>query len=331
MNYRAVACLLLAVSLLPAAGCDKATPVAPTGTILTASANPSQVALNGRSTVTIVGRKPDGNPLNPGTEIRLTVDRGTIDSIITTDSSGTASAVFHADGRAGTAKIMATTGGGDAKAEADVQVGQSTDQKPTVLLTVNPNTIPINGTATVTVIGRNSDGSPAAGQRAIVTSNLGTLRNTNITLDASGTGSTTLTAGAQSGMATVTVVLGASDPVMAMVTIRDRTLVLQASPASIRRPATDTDPDATVTLTARVTDFQGNPVSGVAVTFQTQRGTLVPSGTVTTDSAGTAITVVHIRRADLNATDSSFQVTASIPSGNGDPISQTVTITVTGS
>ncbi|HEV2845026.1 MAG TPA: hypothetical protein VG477_09290, partial [Thermoanaerobaculia bacterium] len=81
-------------SLLPAMGCDKASPVAPSGSILTISANPSQVGLNGRSTITVVGRKPDGNPLNPGTEIRLSSERGTIDSIVTTDDQGRATATF---------------------------------------------------------------------------------------------------------------------------------------------------------------------------------------------------------------------------------------------
>jgi hypothetical protein len=329
MNYRAASSLLLLLSLLPVTGCDKVAPTAPTGTILTASANPSQVGANGSSTITIVGRKPDGTPLNEGTEIRLSVDIGTINpTAVSVDSSGAATATFRADGRFGTAKVMATAS--DAKAEADIQVGRSTDQKPTVAVNINPSTIPINGMATVTVIGMNFDGSPAAGAVATLTSTLGTLGRTSLTLGADGTKTTTLTAGTQSGMATVTVFLGAATA-MQMVTIRDRTLVLQASPASIQRPATDTDPDAQVTLTARVTDFQGNPVSGVAVTFQTTRGTLVPTGVVTTDTNGTATTIVHIRRADLNTTDTSFQVTASIPSGNGDPISQTATITVTGS
>jgi adhesin/invasin len=330
MNYRAVAFLLLLVSLLPVAGCDKATPVAPNGTILTISANPSQVSLNGKSTITVVGRKPDGNPLNTGTEIRLSVDKGTITpSVIEVDRDGSGTATFRADGRLGVAKVTAATGGGDAKAEADIQIGQPTDQKPTVTVNVNPTTIPINGHATVTVIGQNSDGSPATGQRVILTSTLGTLGSGSLTLGSDGTATTTLTAGTQSGMAKVTAVLGAASQSVD-VTIRDRTLVLQVSPASIRRPANDTDPDALVTLTARVTDFQGNAVEGVAVTFQTTRGFLVPTGVVNTDKNGTATTTLHIRKADLNATDASFQVTASIPSGNGDPISQTATITVTG-
>src|SRR3954462_13581117 len=107
MNYRVVAGLLLVVSLLPVTGCDKATPVAPSGTVLTISANPTQIALDGSSTITVVGRKPDGNPLNPGTEIRLTAERGTTSSNVTVHTSGTATAILHADGRSGDVKVSA--------------------------------------------------------------------------------------------------------------------------------------------------------------------------------------------------------------------------------
>jgi hypothetical protein len=59
------------LSLLPLVGCDKAAPEAPAGSILAVSANPTRIALNGQSIITIIGRQPDGKPLNPGTEIRL--------------------------------------------------------------------------------------------------------------------------------------------------------------------------------------------------------------------------------------------------------------------
>jgi hypothetical protein len=110
MNYRAVALLLCLVSLLPVAGCDKATPVAPSGTILTITANPSQISLTGKSTITVIGRKPDGQPLNPGTEVRLSVDKGTINpAVVEVDSSGSGTATFRGDGRPGVAKVTAAT------------------------------------------------------------------------------------------------------------------------------------------------------------------------------------------------------------------------------
>jgi len=185
------------VSLLLVAGCDKATPVAPSGTILTISANPSQIAQNGTSTITVVGRKPDGNPLNPGTEIRLTAERGTIDSIVTVDSHGTATATFHADGRAGAVKVSAATGGGDAKTDTTIQVGNGAktitlQPTPTIL----PTTIPVDGTkVTLLAIVRDSNGQPLPNQGVNFTTDLGTLasRGSIVNTNARGEARDTLT------------------------------------------------------------------------------------------------------------------------------------------
>lgn len=125
MEHRVVASTVLAVSLLSAVGCDKATPVAPNGTILIVSANPSKIGVNGASTITVVGRKPDGQPLNPGTEVRLSADRGTVTPpVVAVDGEGEATATFRADGRAGTATITVRTGGGDQMVTTTVEVGE---------------------------------------------------------------------------------------------------------------------------------------------------------------------------------------------------------------
>lgn len=186
MNYRAVAGLLLVVSLLPVAGCDKATPVAPSGTILTISANPSQIALNGTSTITVVGRKPDGNPLNPGTEIRLTAERGTIASIVTVDSSGTATTTFHADGRSGDVKVSAATGGGDAKAETSITVGNGAK---TITLQPTPTTLPsTGGDVSLLAVIRDSSGQLLPNQGVNFTTDLGTLASGGKTVNTNSQG-----------------------------------------------------------------------------------------------------------------------------------------------
>jgi hypothetical protein len=333
MSYRVASTLLLFLAVLSLAGCDKATPVAPDGTVLIVSASPSQISLTGTSTVTVVGRRPDGNPLNPGTEIRLSVDKGTIDPIVTADGNGTAKATFRADGRPGVATITAAAGAGMVTAKTEIQVGQSDATKPTLLISANPTIIPIQGSSNITIIARNADGSAAANQDVLVTTTLGSLGNgqrssITVTTGNDGRAGTTLHAGNQSGTARLSAILGSSAEVTQEIEIRDVTLVLQVTPASIQRPANDTD-QVRITLTARVTGFDRSPVAGIAVTFQTTRGTITPVGTVSTNSDGVATAMVVIRRSDLNADDTSFQVTASIPSGSGDPISQTATITVT--
>ena len=160
MRPRAAAALLLCLSAF--AACDKATPVAPGGSVLSVSANPSRIGLTGRSQITVFGRKPDGNPFNRGTEIRLSTNLGTIESLVAVDDTGNATATLRGDGRQGPATVTATTGDGTVSATTTVQIGESGDSKPTLLITASPNSVPVLGSATVTVIGRNADGSPVA-------------------------------------------------------------------------------------------------------------------------------------------------------------------------
>jgi hypothetical protein len=110
MKY-AVRPLLLSILFVAALGCDKATPTAPSGSILTISANPSVVtSANGTSTITVTGRRSNGSPLADGTEIRLSTNLGSIDSLVTLDRNGTATALLRGDGRVGKATVTASAG-----------------------------------------------------------------------------------------------------------------------------------------------------------------------------------------------------------------------------
>jgi PKD repeat protein len=207
MNYRAVAYLLFLVPMLAAVGCDKASPVAPSGSILAVSANPTRIPLNGTSTITIVGRKPDGNPLNPGTEIHLSASLGSIPSIVTTNGSGTATAIFQSNGRLGTARISAAVGTAPAgggtttdtpppstptSASIDVQVGSVTT---TIILQPTPTTLPATGgRVSLLAILRDDSGQPIANQGVNFTTELGTLasRGNTVMTNASGVATDTL-------------------------------------------------------------------------------------------------------------------------------------------
>jgi adhesin/invasin len=325
MIYRVASSLLLLLSLLPALGCDKATPVAPNGTVLTISANPSQIGLNGRSTITIVGRKPDGNPLNPGTEIRLSTNRGTIDSIVTTDDGGRATATFRGDGRQGEAMITAMTS--NAMVMTTIQVGQSDATRPTVLVSVAPSTVPVEGTATVTVIARNADGTPVgAGQTVILTTTLGTITPARPQTRADGTATATLQAGDQAGTATITAIVGSSAAATAMVTIRDAATDMSLQP----NPTTIPNTGGTITLTAFVSNSQGQPLQGAPVNFQSGRGTLDQTQDFT-DTTGLASVTLTLTPNDVSGNGlCNFTVTASTPSGTGALITRTATIRITG-
>lgn len=321
---------LLPLLVFAAAGfvlsCDKATPVAPEGTVLLVSANPTQIGLTGTSTITVIGRKPDGNPLNPGTEIRLSTDRGTIDPPIALISNGQASATLRGDGRAGVAKVTVTTGAGTVTATTDIQVGESDATKPRLTVSVNPNNIPVEGTATVTVIARNADGTAVGGGlQVILTTTLGSLNPSRPTTRNDGTTTSTLTAGEQAGTAEVAAILGASDRATASVTIRDAAtdIDVQASPASVQR-----DADTQITVTAFVTNAQGQPLNGAPVTFSSPRGVFDDLGIEFTDSTGQASKILKVSDGEIPDTVETFEIRVTTPSGTGELIPATVTIEV---
>lgn len=201
--------LLLATVLVPwLYACDKApNPVAPSGTILIATAAPSQISLTGQAArVTVTGTLPSGNPIRPGTQITLTASVGvlrplgsacnttTTVSVIEADDRGQAFAELCGDGRSGEATVTASltnAGSGDGAAGSamvTVQIGQTDASRPTLLVSANPTTVsacrPPNpgedcqdtAKSLITFLGRASDGSPVgSGQRIRVTVDLGEL------------------------------------------------------------------------------------------------------------------------------------------------------------
>lgn len=320
MEKKVVFALLSVVFLLPLWGCDKATPVAPEGSILTLSVNPSRIGLNGSATVTVIGRQPNGSALNPGTEIRLSTTRGVIEPAVVQIRDGVATATLRGDGRSGDATVRAATA--DATAETTVQIGETAETRPTLLISANPNTIDIGETATITIVARNADGSPVAqGQEIILTSDLGTVSPARPRTRADGTATATLSTGNQAGTATVRAILGASEAATTTVAIRDvaATLTLQAVPQSV--PLTGTPANDPIELTAAVFNAQNQPLSGVPVTFNAQRGDLQRTGAVPSDSTGQAQNTLVIEERDLNGLESgdTFVVFVTAPGAEGQP------------
>lgn len=175
MNFRRVALLSsLCLALLPAVGCDKASPVAPAGTTLTISASPARLqSANGTSTITVVARRANGTPVNPGTEVRFDTDLGTITPVAETDSSGVATAVLRGDGRTGTAKVRATMGGVAEAVTIDLEVGAPAG---TITLQPTPTTVDAGGgRITLLAIVRDSRGQALGGQGVNFTTDVGRL------------------------------------------------------------------------------------------------------------------------------------------------------------
>lgn len=131
----------LAALLLASSACDEAAPVAPTGTVLRLSVYPSRIAKLGTAEVTVVATRSNGNPVNPGTQIRLATSLGTIDPVIATDASGVARGTLRGDGRIGTATVSAYSGTVE-PVTVEVAIGQLA---ASMSFQVSPSGIPESG------------------------------------------------------------------------------------------------------------------------------------------------------------------------------------------
>jgi hypothetical protein len=166
------ALLALALVGLVALGCGEGTPIAPSSAILTISANPSEVALDGISVLSISAVRTTGVPVNPGTEIVLTTTLGSVPRIVTTDDRGLALAHLTAGRQSGTATITAASGGASA-VTATVEIGDS----PTSLnLTANPTRFSFSGgRVRLTLAVLDADGEPLSGVSVLFSSSAGRL------------------------------------------------------------------------------------------------------------------------------------------------------------
>lgn len=346
MRARALPLLPAALSLLLA--CDKASnPVAPTGTILTVTAVPTQIPISGGgATLTIIGIRPDGNSIHPGTQITLTTSLGVLRpvgvacsstavvAVVEANTQGQATAQLCSDGRTGEATVRAAltnaTGGdmGSGSAEVRVQIGSTDADRPTVVISANPTIVAVGGESQIRLLGRNRDGSSvAAGQRIRLTADLGTLTCSGASrcpgeasspctaacTNSRGEAEATFVAGNRAGTAEVSAILGTSEETSVMITLNAAidSLSLTADPQSVER----LDAGDEVELEAILLDALGSPLSGVLVRFESEEGTLSQTA-VPSNSQGIASTTLTVTRTDLQniPANGTFEVTASATS-----------------
>jgi hypothetical protein len=152
--------------------CDSASPVAPTGTLLTISASPSEITANGTSTIRVTALRANGTPVNPGTIVRLDTTLGSVDAQVEVDETGVATATLRGDGRIGVATVTARSGSSEA-AMVEVMVGRSAAN---VSLQATPSQVSEDGgTITLLAVVRDDDGEPLANATVNFTTEVGRL------------------------------------------------------------------------------------------------------------------------------------------------------------
>ncbi|HXU33317.1 MAG TPA: PKD domain-containing protein [Thermoanaerobaculia bacterium] len=198
MKSRSPLALLALLALFAVAiglACGKASPTAPSGTLLTISASPTRISSNGTATISIIGRTATGTPLRSGTELRLATSLGSIEPLVTTNSNGEATATLRGDGRQGTATVEVTTGvadtppmtstsepvgnaSGTGSATVTVQIGSNVGG---VSLQATPSTISLTGFPAggkridLLALVRDDQGNPLPDSNVNFTSEIGVL------------------------------------------------------------------------------------------------------------------------------------------------------------
>jgi hypothetical protein len=168
-----------------ALGCEEGTPVSPADALLRISAQPTRIGASGTSTITVQALRGNGNPVNPGTEVRLSTTIGRIDPVAYTDDDGVARATLRGDGRVGTATVTAYSGAVEG-VEVDVEVGSLA---ASVGLQVTPSSVPeTGGTLDLLARIRDENGQPIGGVTVNFSSEVGELESggTFVTSDAEG-------------------------------------------------------------------------------------------------------------------------------------------------
>jgi hypothetical protein len=186
-----------------------------------------------------------------------------------------------------------------------------------VIVSVTPSTVALNGTATVTVLARNADGTPVArGEAVTLTTTLGALTPAHPTIQANGTATATLDAEDREGTATITAIVGSSEPATTTVDIvldAATAISVTANPSSI--PAGST---SKIEVTATVTDNRAKPVEGALVTFESEIGKFDSNTSETTDSKGQATKTLTVSPAGITASTETFTITVKTPSSTGN-------------
>ncbi len=253
-------------------------------------AAPVNIEANGSDTsvVTLTLRDSNNNPVT-GQTVNFAGTLGTLGAV-TEGSSGVYTATLTAGIIVGTSSITASvssTALGVTPATVTLNGNSGNLSATNSTLVAAPVNIEANGsdTSVVTLTLRDNNNNPVTGQTVAFTSTLGTLGN--VTEQASGLYTATLTAGTVSGVASLSVSVGSTALGVTPATVilngdsgnlstTNSTLV--AAPVNIEANGSDT---SVVTLTLR--DNNNNPVTGQTVAFTSTLGTL---GNVTEQASG---------------------------------------------
>ncbi len=276
-------------------------------------AAPVNIEANGSDTsvVTLTLRDSNNNPVT-GQTVTFAGTLGTLGAV-TEGSSGVYTATLTAGIMVGTSSITASVNSnalGVTPATVTLNGDSGNLSTTNSTLVAAPVNIEANSsdTSVVTLTLRDNNNNPVTGQTVVFTSTLGTLGN--VTEQASGVYTATLTAGTVSGVASLSVSVGGNAlGVTGNITLAPGALDAARSILAVNKPSINADDRIGSTITFTAQDAQGNAITGLDIAFMTdlensQIMTLVDhnDGTYTANINGTQTGIANIAVQSSGAT-----------------------------
>lgn len=302
---------------------------------VTLSLSPASIVADGHSTSTATATVTDqyGNPVSGDTVTIHSSGAQNVSSVTPGLSPGTYQATITSTATAGIAHMTATDTSSPSQPSQTVKLTQTTDEAAYVSVALRPASLTADGSSqtTATVKVTDVNGNPVSGNSVSITSN-GAQNIGSVSVgSAPGTYQATITSSTRAGAYTIKATDSSSSghpsgaTSLAQMPGPASAVALSLSPASLVA-----DGRSTSTATATVTDANGNPVSGDAITIASSGSQSVSS--VTPGSApgtyqATVTSTTTAGTATITATDTSVapQISRTTQlsqvAGSGDDVS----------
>jgi PKD repeat protein len=255
MVSRAVCGLAATILLATVVACDKVPLTAPTESTILLFANGSSVPLTGGvDLIATVTEKP-GTPVQNGTLVTFTTTLGRVEPPEARTENGRATVRLIADGRSGTAKVTALSGGAT-KGELEIPVGAGAADN--LVLRAEPTSVgAAGGTVALIATVRDVSGNGIAGVPVTFSTTAGQVSPATATTDGTGEAKTSLTTTRQS---TVTASAGSKTATVEITYNAAPTIAVTVNPEA---PTIG----EVVTFAITVTPAADVPVQSIAIDF----------------------------------------------------------------
>ena len=271
-----------------AAACDKVPLTAPTESTINLFASGSTVPMNGSIELIATVIESAGTPVQNGTLVSFTTTLGRVEPAEARTSGGRVTARLVADGRSGTARVVAFSGPAVSE-PLELLVGAAAAE--TLVLRANPTALgSAGGTVQLTAVVTDASANAVAGVPVTFVADAGQLAATSVRTDEDGEARTTLTT---TRSTQVTARAGTHE---ASATIQVASL--PSVNVTVSPPSPIVDEPAVFTINVQPSN-DGSPIQSVTIEYGDGQQQSLGAGSTTAShvyrSTGTYTVVVRVR------------------------------------